>query len=87
MVVGKLDLAQWIIFGLSELIALVLIVRLWNRRGVGVVGRVVWSLVLLVPVVGPAAFLWVRPNVPEHSYDCDDATAQVDPGGHDGGGH
>lgn len=84
-VAGALDMTQWIIFGISEVVAFVLIGRLWVRGTGMVISRLVWSLVLLVPVLGPVAFLWLRPNVPDHSYECDDQTGQVDPGSHEGG--
>lgn len=84
---ARLDTAQWIIFGVSELVALGLIIRLWSHRSGRTFGRVAWSLIALVPVVGPVALLWLRSSVSEHSHECDDATGQYDPGSHDGSGY
>jgi uncharacterized membrane protein len=48
-----------IVFILVELLALVLVIRLWIKPGRRTVARVVWSLVLLVPVAGILAYCFV----------------------------
>jgi hypothetical protein len=49
-----------IVFILVELLALVLVVRLWIKPGRRrTVAKVLWSLVLLVPVAGIMAYFFI----------------------------
>ncbi len=51
-----------VVVTISEAIALPLLVLLWRRRG-PLVSKAAWSLLLLVPLIGPLAFgaLYSRP--------------------------
>ena len=53
-----------IVLVLLELVALYLIVRLWRQKRRGWIGKLCWSIVLLVPVFGPLfyGFLTVNPD-------------------------
>ena len=57
-----------ILFSLSEIVALVVIVRLWMRRRVKLVPCLFWSVVLLVPVFGLLAYLFLHEEPEAHPY-------------------
>jgi hypothetical protein len=76
----------------SEILALIVIVRLWMRRPVKFVSSLFWSVVLLVPFFGLIAYFFLREGSDSHSEDPGDHYAHQssdgDPGGHSGGhGH
>lgn len=45
-------LLAYAVVGALEIVALYLIFRLWRRRSLGLISRVVWTLILLVPLIG-----------------------------------
>ena len=55
-----------VVVGVVELITLLLIVRLWRRRSMGLVARLFWSLFLLVPVVGLAMYGFIHADPGTH---------------------
>ena len=63
---------QLILVGAFEAIALIVIalmwVKRWHRR---VVVRVIWSVVLLVPVFGLLCYFFLRESPDDHPYDTD----------------
>ena len=78
-------MSTYIIFGACELIALFFIVRLWRRRPLRVVSSVIWSLVLLVPVLGLLLYVFLSEDPSPHG---DNPSGNYFDGGSDGGhGH
>lgn len=78
-----------ILGAIIELVALIVIVRLWMRRPLRVVSSVFWSLVLLVPFAGLFLYLFLREEPAVHGesvHDSSDRYSGVGPGG-DSGGH
>ena len=70
-----------------EVIALIVIARLWlKRRHKNLFLRLVWSIVLLVPLLGLLAYVFFTENPDEHPYDTDTMRGSVDVLG-DGSGH
>lgn len=63
-----MDLAFWILCGVSWLIALVCLFRLWRRKDRLIV-RLVWSLLLLVPILGPLFYAGFYRPPPVQSED------------------
>jgi hypothetical protein len=64
--------AQMIVLAALELIALAVIVRIWvTRRHKYVITRVIWSLVLMVPLLGVLFYFFLREQPDEHPYDTD----------------
>jgi hypothetical protein len=86
-----------ILFSFFEIVALIVIVRLWMSRRVKLVPRLLWSVVLLVPFFGLVlyAFLHDEPkhsdNVPDTyrtgSSSAGDHGCPADYSGHSGDGH
>jgi len=63
---------QIVAFGVLEVAGLFFVVRLWLRpRRTGVVARVIWSLILLVPLFGLIIYGFLRNDPDEHPYDTD----------------
>jgi len=58
--------AQLLVVGGFELLAILIILRMWVRRHHRAVVRVVWSLVLLVPVIGILAYYFLRESPAKH---------------------
>ena len=61
---------QKVVLGILEAIALAVIVRLWWRGGkTSLLERVVWTLVLVVPLLGILIYAFLRINPDENSDD------------------
>jgi hypothetical protein len=57
---------------LSEIIELLVIARIWlKRRHRRLVVRLLWSVVLLVPVFGILIYFFLRDDPKPHPYDTD----------------
>ena len=82
-----MNLTVIIVGSVAELIALLLIVRLWRRRSMGLVARVFWSVFLLVPFVGLATYGFIHADSGTHPIKSHDTTGKTDAGlgdlGHD----
>jgi hypothetical protein len=48
--------ALYLVFGLSEVVAMLCLIGLWRRKRDGFGRRLFWSAVLLIPVIGPVAY-------------------------------
>jgi uncharacterized membrane protein len=74
---------------LAEVVALVVIVRLWMNRRHNFVPRLLWSVVLLVPLFGLLAYVFLRSEPEAHPYNIPDTyqtgSSSADTGGHSGG--
>ena len=57
------------VYGVVEGVGLLLMVTVWHRRRGSIARRLVWSVVLLLPILGPAVFLMSRPFPEEHPLD------------------
>jgi len=79
-----MDSKAIILLGLFELIGMVFIVTLWVQRRMGVVGRLFWSVILLVPGFGLLFYGFIRSEPESHSYDAPESTGLSDPGSGDG---
>jgi hypothetical protein len=78
-----------ILLSISEIIALIIITRLWMRRPMKFFSCLIWSIVLLVPLLGLIAFFFLREEPGINTYQVGDS-AGGDPGssyhyGGDGG--
>lgn len=87
-----MDLLDKILFGVFELVALVIVVRLWASRRTELIPRLLWSVVLLVPCFGLMAYIFLYENPESHSERPGDSgyggsDSGGGHGGHDGGGH
>jgi hypothetical protein len=56
-----------ILLGLLEMIAWVVIVRLWLRRRHRILPRILWSVVLLVPLFGLVFYGFIASDLEKHS--------------------
>lgn len=66
---------ELIFLGVCETIALLFIARLWVKRTPRLwVGRVFWSVVLLVPLFGLLAYFFLRDSPEEHPHEVLDTT-------------
>ncbi len=64
--------SQLIFFAVLEIIALLVIVRMWRKRWHRrLIVRLIWSAVLLVPLFGLFAYFFLRESPDEHPYDTD----------------
>lgn len=83
-----MDKPMLILGAIIEIVALIVIVRLWMRRPSRVVSSVFWSLVLLVPFFGLFLYFFLREEPPAHGeHVADFGSGGGDGGGsHDGGG-
>ena len=79
--------SQLIVFGAFEIIALLVIARMWikrwHRRWIV---RLIWSAVLLVPVFGLLAYFFLRESPNEHPYDTDTMQGSAESIGDGSGG-
>jgi hypothetical protein len=65
--------AQITVLVILEAVGLLMIFRLWSRGSKGSLGRrIVWSVLLLVPLVGPLMFGFVSLDPSEHGEDVGD---------------
>lgn len=59
--------AQIVILGGLEAVSLFMIVRVWRRKGnASVAGRCLWSLVLVIPLLGPLCYGFIATSPEEH---------------------
>jgi hypothetical protein len=49
--------------GVLEIVALVVIIRLWLHRRFRLIPRIVWSVILLIPILGLLIFLFVTSDL------------------------
>lgn len=72
----RYDAATLIVFGLCQLVGLIMVVRLWLPGGprMGIGRRAIWSVVLLVPLIGILIYGLIRGFPSEHTYECPDST-------------
>lgn len=62
--------SRLILLGVFEIIALLVIARIWvKRRHRRLIVRLIWSAVLLVPGFGVLAYFFLSENTDEHSFD------------------
>jgi hypothetical protein len=85
------DTSTIVLVSLSELVALVVTVRLWMRRRAKFWPRLLWSIVLLVPFFGLMMYLFIHEEPESHPYMTGDGGWNVGGDGHgsgdSGGGH
>ena len=77
-----------ILFGVLEMIGLVVIIGMWMKRwhrrwAV----RVIWSAVLLVPAIGLLAYFFLRESPGQHPYDTDTMRSAAESIDNGSGGH
>lgn len=64
---------QKVVLGLLEAVALAVIVRLWWRGGnTSLLARLLWTVVLAVPLLGVLIYAFLRNNPDEHPDNCYD---------------
>jgi len=80
-----MNLLQIILFGVLEIVALIVTVRLWKRRRVKLVLRLLWSVVLLVPFFGLVVYVFLHEEPEGHPYTTDDSGWNVGSKGNGGG--
>lgn len=80
---------RFILAGAFEVIALVVILRMWMmRRHKRVAVRLLWSIVLLVPIFGLLAYIFLRENPERHPDYMEERGSGDDAGGgHGADGH
>jgi len=76
-----------ILGGVFELVALIIVFRIWLKRcHKSFIARLLWSLVLLVPFFGLVAYFFLTDGPDRHPYDSDTmsgtATSVGDSSGH-----
>jgi hypothetical protein len=76
-----------ILFSLLEIVALIFVVRLWMRRRVKFLPRLIWSVVLLVPFFGLMVYLFLHEEPERHPDTVGDSGWNVGSGGDSGDGH
>jgi len=76
-----------IVGAVLELIALVVIVRLWSRRPLRLVPCLLWSVVLLVPFFGILIYVFLRETPEAHSDRVPDTYHTGSSSAGDGHGH
>jgi hypothetical protein len=78
-----------ILSSLFEIVALIVIIRLWMRRRVKIFPRVLWSVILLVPFFGLLVYFFLHEEPEGHPYRVGDSGWNVgsNGGGDSGGGH
>lgn len=77
-----------ILFGVFEIIALLVIARMWTKRWHRrLVVRLIWSAVLLVPILGLVAYFFLRESPDEHPYDTDTMRSAAESVAESGGHH
>jgi hypothetical protein len=63
---------QIVIVAISEIAASFIICRLWSkRRPRSITFRIFWSLILLIPLLGPVLYFFITETPDEHPYDTD----------------
>lgn len=71
--------------GACEAAGLFIIVRMWwerwHRR---LLARWLWTVVLLVPIVGLPTYFFLRDSPEEHPHECQEFESPNDGHGHDG---
>lgn len=72
--------AKMILLGGLELVSVLLVARLWMRRKHGIATRVLWSLIILLPALGPLLYVFLSTDVDAHDYDPPDSTGDWEPG-------
>ena len=83
-----MTVAQIIMLGLVELVAAIFIARLWiKRRHKNLIARLIWSVVLLIPVFGILTYFFVRDDPDSHPYDTDTTSAAAEAHGEGRGDH
>jgi hypothetical protein len=70
-----------------EIVALIVIVRLWMHRHLGVLPRLLWSVVLLVPLFGLLLYGFLHTDPDAHPDGAPDSWPGYGGGGDGGGGH
>jgi hypothetical protein len=67
--------AQITVLGILEAVGLFLILRLWCKIRLPVARKIVWSLLLLIPVLGPLMYGFVSLDPEPHGEDVGDFSA------------
>jgi hypothetical protein len=63
---------QILLWAVCEPIALVVVIRLWIKRPHrNIPTRIIWSLILLIPLFGLIAYFFLNENPSTHPYDTD----------------
>ena len=79
----RFDIPMIVALSICEFVALIAIVHLWFRkRRMRIITRLLWSVVLLVPVFGVLFYGLTRSDPESHSDDVPDSTYGTDPGAH-----
>jgi energy-coupling factor transporter transmembrane protein EcfT len=82
------NLSTVILLILFEIVALIVIVRLWMRRRMKIIPRVLWSVVLLLPFFGLLVYVFLHEEPQGHPDRVGDSGWNVgSDGGDSGGGH
>ena len=63
---SALDITMLAVF---ETVGLILIARLWRRPSGGWFRKIFWTVILLVPLVGPLLYCFITLNPSEHGDD------------------
>jgi predicted membrane channel-forming protein YqfA (hemolysin III family) len=73
---------------LLEIVSLIVVVRLWRRPTGTFLPRLLWSIVVLVPLFGLLIYVFLHEEPKTHPYSSNwtDFSGGGD-GGHGGGGH
>jgi hypothetical protein len=50
------NIALFIVIGISEILALIAMSRIWAKENYPAAKRIAWTFILLVPVLGPITF-------------------------------
>ncbi len=80
-----MNLFVTIFLSVLELVALVVVIRLWSRHKLRLLPRIFWSIVLLVPLFGLLMYGFVLSDLeknPERMDSRADSDAFYDGGGH-----
>lgn len=67
-----------IVIGVLELVTLIVIVRLWLCRRHRLIPRILWSIVLVVPVLGLLMYAFLASGEPEKNPGRMDSQADTD---------
>ena len=71
------DVLVAVIVVLSEIVSVILIVRLWRRGWISLARKIVWTLALLIPVLGPLLYAGLFGGRPPTQADSDKAGVTV----------
>jgi len=74
-------------FSLSEIIALIVIARLWMRHRLKIFPCLIWSVVLLVPFFGLMVYVFLHEEPEAHPYKAGDSGWNVGGDGSPYSGH